>query len=193
MFNGAEIPEDELDLIKHSGPVKIFLTFNNQEWIAAKEFRYYDHKVERIAYATFGAEIVDPAEKEKVWRAEEPIEKYPDDMPQEEVKKREEEKQKKIAEENEESQTVARRKGGKIYIYGHDFNHLDVILLFNNYIDGQSQVHLSSNQRFQGDLPFSSCWRTCYIQEHQETCLRYSRHGSRSSDREPHGYSGGFP
>jgi hypothetical protein len=96
LFNGVEIPEDELEHIKQSGPVKIFLTFNNQEWIQAKEFRYYDHKVERIAFSqTFGAEIADPAEREKAWKAEEPLEKYPDDLPAEEIKKRDEEKLRK--------------------------------------------------------------------------------------------------
>lgn len=59
LFNGAEIPEDELEIIKQV-PIKILLTFNNQEWIPAKEFKYYDHKVERIAFVNaFGAEIAD--------------------------------------------------------------------------------------------------------------------------------------
>lgn len=59
LFNGAEVPEDTLELIKQS-PVSIMLTFNNQEWISAKQFKYYDHRVERIAFAsTFGAEIAD--------------------------------------------------------------------------------------------------------------------------------------
>ena len=104
------------------------MTFNNQEWIFAREFRYYDHKVERVAFANaFGAEIADPAEREKAWRAEEPIEKYPEDLAAEEVKKRDEEKQRKAQEETEESTTNARRRGTKIFLYGHDFAKLDTL------------------------------------------------------------------
>lgn len=72
------------------------MTFNNQEWIKAKSFKYLDCKVERIAYAhTFGVEIADLLEKEKAWKSEEPIEQYPADLPPEEVKKRDDEKAKK--------------------------------------------------------------------------------------------------
>jgi hypothetical protein len=104
------------------------MTFNNQEWIPAKDFRYFDHKVERVAFAhTFGAEIADPAEREKAWKSEEPLEKYPDDLPAEEVKKRDEEKQRKAQEETEESTTSAKRRGTKIFIYGHDFVKMDTL------------------------------------------------------------------
>ncbi len=58
LFNGIEVPEEEIAAIKHH-PVKILLTFNNQEWITAKEFRYLDHKVERIAYCNFPPEMTD--------------------------------------------------------------------------------------------------------------------------------------
>lgn len=121
LFGGAELSEEQLEQIKRT-PIRVMLTFNNQEWISAKEFRYHDCKVERVAYAaSFGAEIADPAEKEKAWRAEEPLEKYADDMPAEEVKKREDEKAKKAAEEAEESATVAKRKGCKIFVFGSNF------------------------------------------------------------------------
>lgn len=127
LFNGTEIPEDELELIKQV-PVKILLTFNNQEWIEALSFKYYDHKVERIAFATgFGAEIADQAERDKLWKADEPIEKYPDDLAAEEVKKRDEEKIRKAQEETEESQTVPKRRGTKIFIYGNDFCKMDTV------------------------------------------------------------------
>jgi hypothetical protein len=104
LFNGVEIPEEELEQIKNN-PIKIMLTFNNQEWIHAKEFKYLDHKVERIAFLNFPPEMADPAEREKLFRVEEPLEKYPDDLPQEEIKKREEEKLRKAQEETEESTT----------------------------------------------------------------------------------------
>ncbi len=54
------------------------------------------------------------------------MDKYPDEMPAEEVKKREDEKQKKALEESEESNTVAKRKGVKMFIYGHNFIKSDV-------------------------------------------------------------------
>jgi hypothetical protein len=95
LFNGAEVPEDELDVIRQSHPVKIQLTFNNQEWVLAKEFKYIDHKVERLAFLNYPPELTDVAEREKIWKAEEPIEKYPDDLPAEEIKKRDEEKARK--------------------------------------------------------------------------------------------------
>lgn len=47
LFGGAEIPEEELDKIRKA-PVHVLLTFNNQEWIAAKDFKYHDCKVDRI-------------------------------------------------------------------------------------------------------------------------------------------------
>lgn len=104
LFNGVEIPEDELESLKQT-PIKIQLTFNNQEWISAKEFRYLDHKVERLAFLNFPPELVDPMEKEKLWKADEPIEKHPEDLPPEEVKKRDEEKLRKAQEETEEATT----------------------------------------------------------------------------------------
>ncbi len=105
LFNGVEIPDSDLEQIRQH-PIKIQLTFNNQEWIHAKQFKYLDHKVERIAFAsTFGIDIADPAERDKLWKAEEPIEKYPDDLPTEEVKKRDDEKLRKAQEETEESTT----------------------------------------------------------------------------------------
>lgn len=48
-------------------------------------------------------EVADIAEREKLWKSEEQLDKYPDEMPAEEVKKREDEKNKKAAEETEES------------------------------------------------------------------------------------------
>ena len=42
-------------------------------------------------------------EREKLWRAEEAIERYPDEMIEEERKKKDEEKVKKATEEQEET------------------------------------------------------------------------------------------
>lgn len=132
LFNGAEITEEQIEELKQKHPVKISLTFNNQEWINVnKRFSYVDHKVERVSYTSnWAVEVVDPAEKEKLWRAEEPIEKYPEDLPPEEVKKRDEEKLKRAQEETEESTTVARRRGQRIFVYGSDFQKLEVRLLY---------------------------------------------------------------
>ncbi len=80
------------------------LTFNNQEWIPSRVFKYHDCKVLRVAYAhTFGSDILDPHEKDKAWRSEEPLEKYPQEMPEEEKKKKDDEKAKKAQEEHDES------------------------------------------------------------------------------------------
>jgi hypothetical protein len=74
LFGGAEISDEDLEKIK-SRPVNVFLTFNNQEWIAAREFKYHDWRVDRIAYCqNFGNEIPDLTERDRVWRSEEPIE-----------------------------------------------------------------------------------------------------------------------
>lgn len=65
LFGGVEIEQEELDRIKHDS-IKVWLTFNNQEWLPAKDFKYHDHRIERLAYAhTFGLEIVDPAERDR--------------------------------------------------------------------------------------------------------------------------------
>ena len=61
LFGGQELNEEELEE-KKKNPIYVYLTFNNQEWISAKHFKYIDCKVERIAYCqNFGAEITDPA------------------------------------------------------------------------------------------------------------------------------------
>jgi len=122
LFGGAELPQDELEAVSKV-PVRVLLTFNNQEWIQAKEFKYHDCRVERVAYApTYGHEIADLVEREKHWRAEELLQEgYPPEMAAEEVKKREDEKTKKAQEELDEAQGVAKRKGVKIFVYGRDF------------------------------------------------------------------------
>lgn len=83
------------------------------------KFKYHDCKVERVAFANnFGLDIPDPIEREKIFKYDEPLEKYPDEMPEEEKKKKDEEKVKKAQEEFDESQNVAKRKGVRIFIYG---------------------------------------------------------------------------
>ncbi len=113
LFNGAEITEEQIEELKAKHPVKISITFNNQEWInVSKKFQYVDHKVDRIGYTSnWALDVADPVEREKLWKAEEPLEKYPEDLPPEEIKKRDEEKLKRAQEETEESTTAARRRG----------------------------------------------------------------------------------
>ena len=60
-------------------------------------------------------------DREALWNAEEAEDTLQDEIPEEERKKREDEKAKKVAEENEEINTVAKRKGHKIYIHGANF------------------------------------------------------------------------
>lgn len=50
LWGGSEIEEEKLAELK-SKPIKIFLTFNNQEWIAGPDFKFHDHSVTRVAYA----------------------------------------------------------------------------------------------------------------------------------------------
>ena len=50
LWGGEEVPEEKLAEAKKNS-IKIFLTFNNQEWIPGPDFKYHDHEVGRIAYA----------------------------------------------------------------------------------------------------------------------------------------------
>jgi hypothetical protein len=50
-----------------------------------------------VAYAhNFRIDVADLHERERLWKSEEPIETYPENMPPEEIKKREDEKHKKL-------------------------------------------------------------------------------------------------
>lgn len=91
LFGGQEIPDQELELIKKI-PVRVYLTFNNQEWIYTRDFKYHDWKVERLAYCLNFADGQTPDEKERLWNAEEALDKYPETMTEEEIKKKEDEK-----------------------------------------------------------------------------------------------------
>lgn len=42
--------DEKLAEIKKN-PIKIFLTFNNQEWIPGPDFKFHDHHVLRVQYA----------------------------------------------------------------------------------------------------------------------------------------------
>ena len=121
LWGGEEVPEEKLAEAK-SRPIKISITFNNQEWIPGPDFKYHDHSVERIAYANdFMAETPDLEQREKDWLAEQPEEDSPEEKTDEEIQKLEEEKQKKAEEETLESTTVAKRKGYRLFIYGANF------------------------------------------------------------------------
>jgi hypothetical protein len=59
-------------------PIKIRITFNNQEWIMAKTFKYHDAHINRLAYAHNYSLGLDQSmsmeEREMAWMAEEPEE-----------------------------------------------------------------------------------------------------------------------
>lgn len=74
----------------------------------------------RLAYATHFGEGLEEEEKAAKWLAEEPEEPLPEDLAEEEIKKREDEAAKKAAEETEETQTLPKRKGTKVYLYGEN-------------------------------------------------------------------------
>jgi hypothetical protein len=60
LWGGSEMEEEKLTELK-SKPIKIFLTFNNQEWIPGPDFKFHDHSVTRVAYAhQFMGETAEP-------------------------------------------------------------------------------------------------------------------------------------
>jgi hypothetical protein len=118
LFGGEEVQQEVIDDILKSG-VSMALTFNNQEWIQAPDYRYHDASVTRIAYVTaFSEEIESEEEKQKLWLAEEAPPQAPAEATEDEIKKWEEEQAKKVEDENEEVNTVSKRFGSKMYIYG---------------------------------------------------------------------------
>jgi hypothetical protein len=60
-------------------------------------------------------------DREKLWNQEEPEDALPEGITEEEINKRKEEGLKKANEETEETQTVAKRRGARMYIYGTGF------------------------------------------------------------------------
>lgn len=78
----AEISELTPEQIRHNAiaekPIKIRITFNNQEWIMAKTFKYHDAHINRLAYAHGYSLGLDQSmsmeERELAWMAEEPEE-----------------------------------------------------------------------------------------------------------------------
>ena len=105
-----------------SETINVSLTLNNQEWISALSFTYHDCRLTRLAYVhNFGEALAEEEERVAKWLAEEPEEPLPEDITEDEIKKREEEKAKRASEETEEVQTVAKRKGYKMYLYGENF------------------------------------------------------------------------
>jgi hypothetical protein len=118
LFGGAEIPEEEIQKIMKQ-PVKVYLTFNLQEWILADHFYYHDSHLDRLQYCNnYRDDIADLEERQQAWLEEEAIEQYPEDMPEEEKAKKEDEKAKKAEEETAETQAVAKRKGVKMMLHG---------------------------------------------------------------------------
>ena len=85
LWGGEEVPEEKIAEVKAS-PIKIFLTFNNQEWIQGPDFKYHDHEVSRIAYAhNFMGETAEPEQREAEWLAEQPEEEPPEELTEEEA------------------------------------------------------------------------------------------------------------
>lgn len=105
LWGGEEVPPETLAEVM-AEPIKVYLTFNNQEWIPGPDFKYHDHRVVRVAYAhTFMGETAEPEQREAEWQAEQPEEELPEDITEEDLQKREEEKQKVAETESEESTT----------------------------------------------------------------------------------------
>jgi hypothetical protein len=66
-------------------------------------------------------ETAELEQREAEWLAEQPEEKLPDEITEEEIAKRDEEKAKVAEAETEESTTTSRRKGYRLFIYGDGF------------------------------------------------------------------------
>lgn len=136
LWGGQEVPEETLKTAM-AGPIKMALTFNNQEWIPGLDFRYHDHAVTRVAYAhSFMGEAPEPETREAEWLAELPIEALPEGLTEDEIQKKEEEKQKVADTETEESTTVPKRKGYRLFLHGTDFLKTPQILAKFSW-DGQ--------------------------------------------------------
>jgi hypothetical protein len=80
-------------------------------------------------------ETTEPEQREAEWLAEQPEEPLPEDITEEEIAKREEEKAKIAEAETEESTTTSRRKGYRIFIYGHGFKYSKEITAKFTYED----------------------------------------------------------
>lgn len=139
LWGGEEIAEEKVAEVK-ANPVKIFLTFNSQEWIPGPEFKYHDHAVTRIAYAhNYMGEIDE--EREAEWLAEQPEEELPEEITEEEIAKRDEEKAKVAEAETEESTTMAKRKGFRIFVHGTAFLKADeIIARFTNLPSAEAET-----------------------------------------------------
>jgi hypothetical protein len=112
-----------------ASPIKIEITFNNQEWIKALDFAFHDHHVTRVAYAhTFMGETAEPEQREQDWNSELPEEEHPEETTEEERKKKDEEKQATALHEAEESTTLAKRKGYRILVHGTGFRRSDKLV-----------------------------------------------------------------
>jgi hypothetical protein len=127
LWGGEEIAEEKVAAVK-ANPIKILLTFNNQEWIAGPDFKYHDHTVSRIAYAhNYMGEAAEPEVREAEWLAEQPEEELPEEITEEEIAKRDEEKLKVAEAETEESTTVSKRKSYRLFVHGTGFLKSDEI------------------------------------------------------------------
>lgn len=104
-------------------------------------FKYHDARLTRLAYVhNFGENLPEDADKVAIWQGEEPEEELPEDITEEEIKKRDEEKAKKAQEETEEVNTVAKRKGYKMYLYGENFIKSQSVQLLFDFESGTKRV-----------------------------------------------------
>lgn len=148
LWGGEELAEEKVAAVKAS-PVKIFLTFNSQEWIPGPDFKYHDHTVARIAYAhNYMGETAEPEQREAEWLAEQPEEELPEEITEEEIAKRDEEKAKVAEAETEESTTLPKRKGFRIFVHGTGFLKADEITArFTNLPAAEAETPVPSVTR----------------------------------------------
>jgi hypothetical protein len=103
-----------------SKPIKISLSLNGQEWVDALSFKYLESCVQRLSYCPV-SDTLTPEEQAAAWTKEEAEVLPAEGASEEDLKKFEEENLKKATEETEETNTVAKRRGTKMFIYGSGF------------------------------------------------------------------------
>jgi hypothetical protein len=132
LYGDEELSEEKQSEIKAQSclPINLTLSLNDQEWIDALSFKFHDSVVTRVAYVNNELTAsLSVEERDKLWNAEEPEEALPEGLTEEELKKKEDEALKKANEETEETQTMAKRRGAKLCIYGTGFIKNDYLMV----------------------------------------------------------------
>lgn len=80
--DGENMEQEKLAQVM-AQPIKVFLTFNNQEWIAGPSFEYHDHTLARLRYGHAYMDEAPAGEERPEWEDEVPEEEAPADLTEE--------------------------------------------------------------------------------------------------------------